>query len=38
MIYDNDIKTKVEENGIQVIKGPKLQLKQIISIGLTYSF
>ena len=38
MIYDNDIKTKVEENGIQVIKGPKLQLKQIIAIGLTYSF
>lgn len=38
MIYDNDIKTKEEVDGVQVIKGPKLQLKQIIAIGLSYSF
>lgn len=38
MIYDNDIKTKVEENGVQVTRGPKLQLKQIIAVGLSYSF
>jgi hypothetical protein len=38
LIYDNDIKSKYEENGLQVIGGPKIQLKQIIGIGLIYTF
>jgi hypothetical protein len=38
IIYDDDIKTKEEENGEQVIKGPKIQLKQLLGVGLTYSF
>lgn len=38
IIYDDDIKTKEEENGEQVIKGPKVQLKQLLGVGLTYSF
>lgn len=38
IIYDDDIKSKEEVNGEQVIKGPKIQLKQIIGIGATYSF
>lgn len=38
LIYDDDIKTKEEENGIQIIKGPKIQLKQIMGIGLVYEF
>lgn len=38
LIYDDDIKTKEEENGIQITKGPKIQLKQIMGIGLAYEF
>lgn len=38
IIYDDDIKSKQEENGVQVIKGPKVQLKQLLGVGLTYSF
>ena len=38
LIYDDDIKLKEEIGGIQVIRGPKVQLKQILGIGLTYSF
>ena len=38
IIYDDDIKSKEEENGEQVIKGPKVQLKQLLGVGLTYSF
>lgn len=38
LIYDDDIKTKEDVSGVQVIKGPKVQLKQILGIGLTYSF
>ena len=38
IIYDDDIKSKEEENGVQVIKGPKVQLKQLLGVGLTYSF
>jgi hypothetical protein len=37
-IYDDDIKAKEEINGEQVTVGPKLQLKQILGIGLTYTF
>lgn len=38
IIYDDDIKSKEEENGIQVTKGPKVQLKQLLGVGLVYSF
>lgn len=38
MIYDDDIKSKEEINGEQVILGPKLQLKQALGIGIIYNF
>jgi hypothetical protein len=38
IVYDDDIKSKEEINGTQVIKGPKVQLKQILGVGLVYSF
>jgi len=38
LIYDDDIKTKEDVAGVQVIKGAKVQLKQILGIGLAYSF
>lgn len=38
LIYDDDIKAKEEVNGKQVTVGPKMQLKQMLGIGLTYVF
>ena len=38
IIYDDDIKAKEEIDGEQVIVGPKVQLKQTLGIGVTYSF
>lgn len=38
MIYDDDIKSKEDVDGVQVTKGPKLQLKQILGVGLSYTF
>jgi len=38
IIYDDDIKAKEEVNGEQVTVGPKLQLKQMLGIGLVYDF
>lgn len=38
VIYDDDIKSKENVDGVQVTKGPKLQLKQILGIGLSYTF
>lgn len=38
LIYDDDIKAKEEVAGKQVTVGPKVQLKQMLGIGLTYSF
>ncbi len=38
IIYDDDIKAKEEVGGQQVTVGPKIQLKQMLGIGLTYSF
>lgn len=37
-IYDDDIKNKIEVDGVQITEGPKLQLKQILGIGITYDF
>ena len=36
LIYDDDIKAKKEIDGQQVTIGPKLQLKQILGVGLVY--
>jgi hypothetical protein len=37
-IYDDDIKAKEQRNGEQVILGPKLQIKQMLGVGLVYTF
>ncbi|MFD2600727.1 MULTISPECIES: DUF3078 domain-containing protein [Flavobacterium] len=38
MIYDDDIKNKVEKDGVQVTEGPRIQLKQMLGVGLSYTF
>lgn len=38
LIYDDDIKSKENINGVQVTRGPKVQLKQILGVGLSYAF
>ncbi|MEZ4877005.1 MAG: DUF3078 domain-containing protein [Flavobacterium sp.] len=38
IIYDDDIKAKDEINGVQVTIGPKIQLKQMLGVGLVYNF
>ncbi|MES2812159.1 MAG: DUF3078 domain-containing protein [Bacteroidota bacterium] len=38
IIYDDDIKAKKEVDGEQVTLGPRLQLKQLLGIGLAYEF
>jgi hypothetical protein len=37
-IYDDDIKAKEQRDGEQVILGPKLQIKQMLGVGLVYTF
>lgn len=38
LIYDEDIDTFQQINGVPVNKGPKVQLKQVLGIGLEYHF
>lgn len=38
LIYDDDIKAKEEIDGEQVVVGPKVQLKQLLGVGLSYEF
>ncbi|WP_298151571.1 DUF3078 domain-containing protein [Flavobacterium sp.] len=38
LIYDDDIKAKEEKDGEQITVGPKIQLKQVLGIGLVYNF
>lgn len=38
IIYDDDIKAKEEISGAQVTVGPKLQLKQVLGVGIVYLF
>lgn len=38
LIYDDDIKLKKEIDGQQVTLGPRIQLKQILGIGVVYNF
>lgn len=38
LLYDDDIKYKEEVAGVQVIKGPRIQLKQLLGVGIEYTF
>lgn len=38
LLYDNDIKNKREIDGIQITEGPRVQWKQIVGVGLEYTF
>jgi len=38
LVYDDDIKSKEEEGGVQVIRGPKIQWKQLLGLGVVYQF
>ncbi len=38
LVYDDDIKTKKEIDNQQVPAGPKIQLKQMLGVGLQYVF
>jgi hypothetical protein len=38
LVYDEDIDVIKEENGEKINEGPKVQLKQVLGIGLEYTF
>ncbi len=38
LIYDDDIKFKEEVAGVQITKGPRVQLKQMLGVGIQYQF
>jgi hypothetical protein len=38
IMYDDDIKAKEEIDGQQVVVGPKIQLKQLLGVGVVYEF
>jgi hypothetical protein len=38
IIYDDDIKTSDEINGVKVVRGAKIQFRQILGVGLVYNF
>jgi hypothetical protein len=38
LVYDEDIDVIKEENGVKVNEGAKVQLKQLLGIGLEYTF
>lgn len=38
LIYDDNVKTKVMRDGVQVMEGPRVQFKQVLGVGLVYSF
>lgn len=38
LVYDDDVKATEEINGETVMVGPKIQLKQILGIGMSYTF
>lgn len=38
LVYDEDIDVIKEENGVKINEGPKVQLKQVLGIGLEYTF
>jgi hypothetical protein len=38
LLYDDEIDTIKDENGVLVNTGPKVQLKQVLGVGLEYNF
>ncbi len=38
LIYDDDISTFEEVDGVQFEKGPKMQWKQILGVGVIFDF
>ena len=38
LIYDDDIKAKKEIDGVLTTVGPRVQLKQLLGVGLVYEF
>jgi hypothetical protein len=38
LVYDEDIDVIKEENGVKTNEGPKVQLKQVLGIGIEYIF
>jgi hypothetical protein len=38
IVYDDNIKSKKTVNGEQVTGGPKIQLRQVLGVGLVYLF
>lgn len=38
LIYDDNIKTKVMVDNVQISEGPKVQFKQVLGVGVTYTF
>ncbi len=38
LIYDDDIKNKRDVDGVQITEGPRVQFKQLLSVGLVYNF
>lgn len=38
LIYDDDIKNKRDVEGVQITEGPRVQFKQLLSVGLVYNF
>lgn len=38
LVYDDSIKTNVDVDGEQVMKGPRVQFKQVLGVGLVYTF
>jgi hypothetical protein len=38
IIYDDDVKAKEQREGKQVTLGPKLQIRQMLGVGLVYTF
>jgi len=38
MIYDDNTKIPYVENGVKLMGGPKLQVRQIVGAGVTYKF
>ncbi len=38
LIYDDDIKNKRDVDGVQITEGPRVQLKQLLGIGITFTF
>ena len=38
LIYDDDIKNKRDIEGVQVTEGPRVQIKQLLGVGVTFTF